>query len=161
MICDDDEGTALPFYRLYRRVKKVWPEARRKFAGISFVDDRYLFGIQASDFVASLIRLEATEQITGEKYDYSSLYKALTAVPDKHEKYLMNIATAIANKDKMLATAESLRDRYKEALAENTEEQQRIREIRSNHEATGKRSSRSHQSGAGRGKSRQTGKAEG
>jgi len=47
MICDDDEETALPFFDLYRRVKGRWPDARRKFGGIAFVDDRYLFGVQA------------------------------------------------------------------------------------------------------------------
>lgn len=145
MICDDDEETALPFFRLYRRVKKVWPDARRKFGGIAFVDDRYLFGVQASDLVAALIRYEATEQITGAKYDYKPLYEALTATPEKHERYLFNIAVAIADHKKMLATAESLRAHYEEALAENAREQQRIRDVRSNNVALSKRSSGSKQ----------------
>jgi hypothetical protein len=143
MICDDDEETALPFFRLYRRVKKVWPEARRKFGGIAFVDDRYMFGVQASDLVAALVRYEATEQITGAKFDYKPLYEALIATPEKHERYLFNIAIAIADHEKMLATAESMRVSYEEAVAENTKEQQRVRELRSKNAALDKRSSRS------------------
>ncbi len=154
MICDDDEETALPFFRLYRRVKKVWPEARRKFAGIAFVDDRYLFGVQASDLVAALIRYEATEQITGAKYDYKPLYKALIATPEKHERYLFNIAVAIADHKKMLATAESLRASYQEAVAENAKEQQRVREFRSNNAGLNQRSSRSDKGKTGRGENR-------
>jgi hypothetical protein len=118
MICDDDEEIAIPFFKLYRRVKKVWPDARRKFGGIAFVDDRYLFGVQASDLVAALVRLEATEQITGEKYDYKSLYEATFAPASKHERYLFNVAIAVADQEKMLATAEGLRESYEQAQAE-------------------------------------------
>lgn len=154
MICDDDEETALPFFRLYRRVKKVWPDARRKFGGIAFVDDRYLFGVQASDLVASLMRYGATEQINGIKYDYKALHKALIAAPEKHERYLFNIAVAIADHKKMMATAQSLRTHYEEAVAENAKEQQRMRELRADDAALDKGSPRSDRGKAGRGRGR-------
>jgi hypothetical protein len=65
------------------------------------------------------------------------------ATPEKHERYLFNIAIAIADHEKMLATAESMRESYEEAVAENAKEQQRVRELRSNNAAPDKRSSRS------------------
>lgn len=124
MFCDDDEETALHFYRLYRRVKKVWPECRRKLGGIAFVDDRYMFGVQASDLVASLIRLEAESQIVGTKYDYSRVHGALIAKPERHESYLYNIAIGIGDRKGMLKIAEEMKDEYDKAAKENAEEQQ-------------------------------------
>jgi hypothetical protein len=38
-ICDDEEETAISFYRLYRKVQKIWPGARGKLAALSFADD--------------------------------------------------------------------------------------------------------------------------
>jgi len=51
----------------------------------------------------------------------------------------------------MLATAESMRASYEEAVAENAKEQQRVRELRLNNAALDKRSSRSDKGKAGRG----------
>jgi hypothetical protein len=153
MICDDDEETALPFYRLYRRVKKVWPDARRKFGGIAFVDDRYLFGVQASDLVASLMRYEAAEKINGTRYDYKPLYEALIAHPTKYEPWLYNISVAIADKEKMLQTAEGMRDHCEKMARENAEEQERIRELRQYNEKTDKHSTQRSKSQTRRGKS--------
>jgi hypothetical protein len=161
MICDDDEETAMPFYALYRRLKKVWPDARRKFGGIAFVDDRYLFGVQASDLVASLMRYEAAEKINGTRYDYKALYDALIAHPTKYEPWLYNISIAIADKEKMLQTAEGMRDHYKQMVRENAEEQERIRELRRNNAATRKSLARKDKSQTGRGKGRERKKAKG
>ena len=142
MICDDDEETAIPFYGLYRRLKKVWPDARRKLGGIAFVDDRYLFGVQASDLVASLMRYEAAEKINGTRYDYKPLYNSLIAEPTKYEPWLYNISIAIADKQKMLQTAEDMRDHYEKMARENAEEQERIRQLRSDNARSYKGSSR-------------------
>lgn len=153
MICDDDEGTALHFFRLYRRVKKVWPDAKRKFGGISFVDDRYLFGVQAADLVASIVRYEADLEINGTPYDYKPLYDALIAHPEKHESYLFNIAIGIGNKEKMLEMAQRMKGDYDRAVKEEAEKQQRIQEFRSTHARTNSRSSHrdKKQTGSGKG----------
>jgi hypothetical protein len=111
LIFDEDEETAWDFYRIYRRVKRVWPQAKRKFSAISFADDRALFGLQAADFVASIIRHEVTRQVTRAKYDYRPLYNALIADPEKHER-LMYVGIAIAKKDNLLKTAESLKEEW-------------------------------------------------
>ncbi|HTS04592.1 MAG TPA: DUF3800 domain-containing protein [Candidatus Eisenbacteria bacterium] len=153
MICDDDEETALHFYRLYRRVKKVWPDARRKFGGIAFVDDRYLFGVQASDLVASIVRYQGAFQLNGEAYDYQPLYEALIAHPEKHESFLFNIAIGIGDRKKMSEMAEQMKDDYERAVTEEKEKQQRIREFRSHHAQSNERESRRNKSGTGGGKS--------
>ena len=87
LVCDEDEETVVNFYRLYRRIKKVIPEVKRKFAAISFCDDNYVFAVQAADFVASMVRLDALAKRDKKKNDYLPLFKALTAEPDrKHER---------------------------------------------------------------------------
>jgi hypothetical protein len=160
MICDDDEETALPFYGLYRRLKKVWPDARRKFGGIAFVDDRYLFGVQASDLVASLMRYEAAETINRTRYDYKPLYDALIAHPTKYEPWLYNVSVAIADKRKMLQTAEDMRDHYEQMVRENAEEQERTRELRLRNATARKGLTQGNKSQTRRGKARER-KAEG
>jgi hypothetical protein len=95
LVCDEDEETALPFYRLYRRVKKVIPEIQRKLNAISFCDDNAVFALQASDLVASLVRLDAAARLTKKPYDYAELFSAMTAIPEKHERlWFCGIATA-------------------------------------------------------------------
>jgi hypothetical protein len=118
LICDDDEETAWEFYRLYRRVKKVWPDARKKFGGIAFVDDRYLFGVQASDLIASIMRLEANLQLNNAKYDYGPAFQALTAQPEKQEPWLWQVAISIARKETLIETAESIKDHYEKVTGE-------------------------------------------
>ncbi len=87
MVCDEDEETAKNFYDLYRRVKKVHPEAKRKIVAISFCDDHYVFAVQAADFIASMVRLDALARRDKKKHQYRRLFKALTADPDhKHER---------------------------------------------------------------------------
>ncbi|MGA9510145.1 MAG: DUF3800 domain-containing protein [Candidatus Sulfotelmatobacter sp.] len=114
LIFDEDEETVVPFYRLYKQVKKKWPEAKQKLAAISFADDddKVLFGLQASDLVASLIRLEMTRKWKRAKYDYSPLFKALTAPPQKHER-LWFVGNALGNKENLMNVAEGLRDEWK------------------------------------------------
>jgi hypothetical protein len=160
MICDDNEKTALQFYALYRNIKKEWPEARRKLGGIAFVDDRYQFGVQASDIVGSLMRLEAGKRIHGTPYDYEPLYEALIAKPEPHERWLFNISVAIADHSKMQQTADDMREHFEQAARENAEEQRRIREIRQNYAEANQRSPQRDKSQAGRGKTRKS-KAEG
>src|SRR5207302_6570599 len=87
-VCDEDEGTALPFYRLYRRVKKVWPKARNRMAGISFADDKYLYALEAADPVAALMRLESGKVWLRTPYRYRPLFKALTKSPERHERLI-------------------------------------------------------------------------
>jgi hypothetical protein len=39
VICDDEESTALPMYRLYRRIKLIYKDARSRLVSLSFADD--------------------------------------------------------------------------------------------------------------------------
>jgi hypothetical protein len=112
LICDEDEETAIPFYRLYRRVKKVLPSARKKLAAISFADDKVMFALQAADLVSSLLRLDSTARLTRKRHDYNRLFKALTRAPEKHERlWFCGIATA--NKKSLLNTARDTAEELK------------------------------------------------
>ena len=107
LTCDEDEETAMDFYRLYRRLKKVWPGARERFAAISFADDRYVFALQAADFISAIIRLEKTAELTKKQYDYRRLYKALIAQPERHER-LWYCGIATGDKKTLINTAEGI-----------------------------------------------------
>jgi hypothetical protein len=112
LVCDDDEKTALVFYRLYRRIKKVWPQARKKLVAISFANDSNLFCLQAADFVASLMRLEAGRKMAHARYDYGELYKALSRKPDRSEN-LWQVGIALGTMSVLLDLANSLKDEAK------------------------------------------------
>lgn len=77
IICDDEESTALPMYRLYRRVKIVYADARSRLASISFADDEVFSALQAADLIASLTRLQARNVFHKEEYEFSRLFKIL------------------------------------------------------------------------------------
>ena len=85
-ICDDEEYAAEPFYKLYRRVKRVWPQAKDRFIGITFADDRWLPGLQAADLVSGIVRLETARRRKRMRYDYVLLYEALTKPPQPGER---------------------------------------------------------------------------
>jgi len=104
MVCDEDEETALEFYRLYRRVKKVLPGARNKLNAISFCDDKFVFGVQAADFMASMVRLDALARRDKKKQQYRRLFKALTAQPERHER-IWFCGIAKGDKKALLKTA--------------------------------------------------------
>jgi len=114
LICDDEEQTALPFYHLYRRMKKVLPEAKEKMASISFADDRYLFGLQASDFVSSIIRQQVTKEMKRVKYDYEPLFTALTKSPEPHER-LWTVEIAKGGRTTLLKLADDMKKEINKA----------------------------------------------
>jgi hypothetical protein len=105
MVCDEDEETASEFYRLYRRVKKVWPGAKDKMSAISFCDDHFVFGVQAADFVASMVRLDALARRDKKKHDYRRLFRALIAQPERHER-IWFCGIAKGDKKALLKTAQ-------------------------------------------------------
>ena len=86
LICDDEEKTALPFYSMYRKVKMWLPEARGKMRFISFADDQFMFGLQAADFVSSIISHQVTKELKLIDYDYAPLFEALTQLPERYER---------------------------------------------------------------------------
>lgn len=86
MVCDDEEQMAEPMYKLYRRVKIVYPEARDKLKSITFGDDEWMYALQAADLVSSLVRLEAAKRFSGTAYDYEGLFAEITKKPDSTEK---------------------------------------------------------------------------
>jgi uncharacterized protein DUF3800 len=106
--CDDEEQLAFHIYRLYRRIKTKYPEARNKLVAISFADDRVLFALQAADLVAALLRLEAGRKWLRAPYDYIPLFKALSKSPEKHER-IWDVSIAFADKPTLIGLAESLK----------------------------------------------------
>jgi len=106
--CDDEEQVAFPIYRLYRRIKTVFPEARKKLVAISFADDRALFGLQAADLVAALLRLEARRMWLRVRYDCEPLFNALSKSPAKHER-IWDVSIAFADGPTLIGLAGSLK----------------------------------------------------
>jgi hypothetical protein len=155
LVCDDEEVTAWPFYQFYRKVRKVWPPAQKSLRGISFVDDRYFYGVQASDLVASLVRYEATSQMKNAPYDYQPLYNALVADPERHERYLYSIGIIIATKENLLSLASLTLEQQKKDVKEHEEEIRRVRELRPNNASTNERATQRDKGRSGRRKSGQ------
>lgn len=106
--CDDDEETATTLFRLYRRVKNVIPDARKKLAAITFADDKVLFGLQAADLVAGLLRLEAGRRMFRKKYDYLPLTKALFNQKLQPNERLYEASVAFADRTTLINHAKSL-----------------------------------------------------
>jgi hypothetical protein len=119
--CDDDEGTAVHLFKLYRKVKKIFPGARSKMVAITFADDSVLFGLQAADFVAGLMRLEAGKRMLGIEYDYGELFKALAKNPERHEN-LWDVSTCFGDKEALVNLSTSLAVKRKEMM-ENAHEE--------------------------------------
>jgi hypothetical protein len=89
VMCDDDEDTALNFYALYRRFKKIDSEMRRKLVSLSFSNDEMYPGLQAADLVAGLMRLEALRAFGHHTHDFRSLAASLTKPrPDQKLKWI-------------------------------------------------------------------------
>jgi hypothetical protein len=110
-ICDDEEYAAAPFYKLYRRVKRVWPQAKDRFIGITFADDRWLPGLQAGDLVSAIVRLEVARRKKRMRYDYIRLYEALTQPPQQGER-LWQGYIAIGDKLTLNNLAEDLKGEW-------------------------------------------------
>ena len=108
LVCDDEKQMALSMYRLYRRIKLVEPKTRDKLSAICFADDRFLFGLQAADLVASLLRRESGKVFHGSAYDYEPLFAALVSQPDDSER-ISSVGFAFCDRTKLLAVAEGLK----------------------------------------------------
>lgn len=106
-VCDDDEQMAWHMFRLYRRVKNVFPGAKSKMSAITFADDRSLFALQAADLVSGLMRLEADRKWRRIQYDYLPLFKAIRKLPEKGEK-LWNVLIAFGDKPALIDVSQSL-----------------------------------------------------
>jgi hypothetical protein len=74
LICDDEEQTAEPCYKYYRRIKKIDPTRGAKLGSIGFADDEVFPGIQAADMLAWLTRLYAEKKFFGRPFDYEELF---------------------------------------------------------------------------------------
>jgi hypothetical protein len=61
-----------------------------------------VFAVQAADFIASMVRLDALARRDKKEHEYRKLFKALSANPDKHERIWF---CGIASGDKSTLTA--------------------------------------------------------
>jgi len=154
-ICDEDEETAIDFYRLYRRVKKKWPDARKKLAAISFANSEDLFGIQAADLISGIMRLELARKVKKVQYDYTALFDALRKDPEPHER-LWEAGVALGSRESLRPLAQDILKEWKLRKKENDKEEQRIRELRSDDACPDKSSARAAKGRSGRGKSGET-----
>lgn len=82
LVCDDEEQTALPMYRLYRKIRVGWKDARTRLASICFANDEFFAPLQAADMVASLIRMKVRNSLHAESNDYGTLLEALCQPQD-------------------------------------------------------------------------------
>ncbi len=108
-ICDDEEQMAEPMYKLYRRVKLVYPGAREKLKGLCFADDEYLFLLQAADLTSSLIRREGGKKFLNESYDHERLFAALVAQPNPAIEKVWVCNIAFADRPMLERCAESMK----------------------------------------------------
>lgn len=116
IVCDDEEKTALPFYKLYRRVRKVWPKAKTQLVALSFADDRYLYGLQAADLIASIIRLEVRRKLVRLPYVYQPLFEELKKPIDHKREAVWDLSIAMGTKENLRSLAEELKTEYEKAL---------------------------------------------
>lgn len=105
--CDDDEESSVDLFRLWRRVKRVFPGAKQKLVAMCFADDRFLFALQAADLVSSIVRLQAHKQFFHTPYDYTALFESLSEQPQKHEK-LWDLQIAFADNAMLTGLAKGL-----------------------------------------------------
>jgi hypothetical protein len=118
-ICDDEEEMALPFYHLYRRVIKIWPGAKDKLAAISFVDSKSLWGLQAADLIAGLMRLEAERLWFKRSYNYRSLFKQLSVTPSWNSRERIRACDiAFVAKDNLQRVAAGIKDEWLKVIDE-------------------------------------------
>ncbi len=103
-----EEQTALPMYKFYRRLKLIDSDAGDKLAAISFADDSVLFGIQAADLVASVMRFEAHKKFFGTEYDYRKLHETITKQPSGDEQIHL-VEYAFCDERMLRRTADGLR----------------------------------------------------
>lgn len=119
-ICDDDEEVAPLFYKLYRRIRKILSRARHGLVALTFADDRYVYGVQAADLVAGLIRLEAARKWFDADYDYGALFDALTKRPENFEPNLWDISIAFGDEATLTALADDLREERKKKAEDDS-----------------------------------------
>jgi hypothetical protein len=108
LVCDDEEEMAIPMFKLYRQLKRVYPGAKDKLTSISFADDRALYGLQAADLVSSLMRREADKRFFGKEYDYAPMFGALTQQPQAFEN-IWGMETAFADRETLIKIADALK----------------------------------------------------
>jgi Protein of unknown function (DUF3800) len=107
IICDDEEETALPMYKLYRKVKLAWKDAKERLAALCFADDQVFVQLQAADMVASLTRLDARQKLRGDANPFGPLFEAFSK-PEESDK-LWGFNTVIAGKDTLVSIARDLK----------------------------------------------------
>ncbi len=152
LVYDEDAETLWDLYQLYRRVKKVWPQARRKIRALTFADDSYVFILQASDLIGAIIRLEVESKLKQAKYDYYGLYEALLAQPTRDER-LMYLGLATAGRDNLLKTAEDIAigwKKWEQEKRKEDSEEQRVRELQRDKDSANESSPRRDKGQTGR-----------
>jgi hypothetical protein len=113
---DEDNETTEPYYKLYKRVKKILPGADKKLAAITFADDRSLYALQAADLVGGLIRLQYDAVWNGAAFDYRALYDELVKPGQPHER-LWELGIPEASKDTLQKLVEDLKKLWEQEVA--------------------------------------------
>jgi hypothetical protein len=89
---------------------------------ISFADDRYIFGLQASDLIASIVRLEVRRTLVHTPYDYQPLFEALKKPVERHER-VWDLSIATGTKENLRTLAEDFKVEFEKALKKSLQEQ--------------------------------------
>ena len=111
IICDDEEETAIPMYRLYRKVRLAWRDARERLSSICFSDDQVFAPLQAADMVASLTRLNARQLIHGDTNLYAPLFEAFSQPEEADQLWGFNTATF--EKNGLIGVAKDMKEAKK------------------------------------------------
>jgi hypothetical protein len=108
---DEDNETTEPFYKMYKRVKRLLPEADAKLAAITFADDSSLRALQAADVVGSLVRLHYESIWNRKQFDYSELFEALVR-PRQDGEWIWDIRVPRADQDNLKNLLNSLKEEW-------------------------------------------------
>lgn len=78
LTCDDEEETAFPIYRLWRKVRIRNPELAKKVVSICFCDDSKYPALQMADLFANTCYRESLRAFTDPDKDRDALYSEMT-----------------------------------------------------------------------------------
>jgi hypothetical protein len=83
---------------------------------LSFADDKYLYGLQASDLIASIMRLEVRRKLIRSPYDYEPLFKALRKPIDHKRERVWDLSIAMGTKENLRTLAEDLKTGWQKII---------------------------------------------
>jgi Protein of unknown function (DUF3800) len=80
IICDDEEKYAVQCYKLFTKARRENRGLRKMLTSLCFGDDEHFLQLQAADFLAYIIRSEASRRFHNEPHKCGELYAKFLTV---------------------------------------------------------------------------------